>query len=101
MRRRDIAVSKKKEKEEKPRWKFFWKNLTGFGRLARMAMGGALIYMATQSEEDKGPKMPMLAGGICLLVVGLIGWDSTRAIFKRPTKKAYLRHYPETETVEE
>jgi hypothetical protein len=101
VRRRGITVSKKKEKEEKPKWKFFWKNLSGFGRLGRMVLGGVLIYLATQSDEDEGPKMPLLAGGICLLVVGLLGWDSTRALFKRPTKKAFLRHYPETETAEE
>ena len=94
-------MSKKKEKEEKPKWKFLWKNLGGFGRLTRMALGGVLIYLGTQSKEDEGPKMPLLVGGIGLLVVGLLGWDSTRALFKKPTKKAFLRHYPETEAVEE
>jgi hypothetical protein len=100
-RRRYLAVSKKKEKAEKPRWKFRWRNLTGFGRLARMALGGVLIFLGTQSEGDEGPKMPLLASGVVLLVLGLIGWDSTRAIFKRPTRKAYLRHYPETEAAAE
>jgi hypothetical protein len=100
-RRRDLAVSKRKEKAEKPKWKFRWRNLTGIGRLARMALGGALIFMATQSQDDEGPKMPLLAGGILLLVLGLLGWDSTRALFKRPTRKAFLRHYPEEEAAEE
>lgn len=94
-------MSKKKEKAEKLKWKFRWRNLTGVGRLARMALGGVLIFLGTQSEGDESPRMPLLAGGIVLLVLGLLGWDSTRAIFKRPTSKAFLRHYPEEEAAQE
>lgn len=86
----------KKEKKEKKRWKFFWKNVAGLGRLNRLVAGAAMIYAATQMKDDPEKAAPLAAFGAYLIVVGgLLGWCSLRALFKRPTKRARLRHYPE------
>ena len=88
----------KKQKKEKKRWKFLWKNVGGLGRLNRIAAGAALLYGASKLKDDP-EKAAVLAGfGTYLIVIGgLLGWCSLRAVCKKPTKRARLRHYPETE----
>lgn len=83
-----------KGKADKPKWKFFWKNVDGLGRLNRMGAGAALIFLATQNKE-KGPNPFLLGFGAYLIFVGFLRWCSLRAIFRKPTKRAFLRHYPE------
>jgi Protein of unknown function (DUF2892) len=87
----------KKQKAEKKKWKFFWKNVTGLGRLLRLGAGAALVY-AGQQAEDENQKMMMTGFGAYLIVFGgLLGWCSLRALLHKPTKRARLRHYPEGE----
>lgn len=93
-------MSKKQKKAARPDWKFFWKNVDGLGRLNRMAAGAGLIYLAGKmkdgSESSAGPNATLLtAFGVYLLVVGFLRWCSLRALFKKPTRKAFKRHYPE------
>jgi hypothetical protein len=95
--RRGLILSKKK-KEKKPEWKFFWKNVDGLGRINRMAAGAALLALAFQNK-DEGPNPLMLCAGVYLLVVGFLRWCSLRALLRKPTKRAYLRHYPEAAEV--
>ncbi len=84
-----------KKKAKKPRWKFFWKNVDGLGRINRMAAGAALIYLGTKMK-DEGPRATLLtAFGVYMLVVGFLRWCSLRALLRKPTKKAFKRHYPE------
>jgi Inner membrane protein YgaP-like, transmembrane domain len=86
---------RKKSEADKPKWKMFWKNVDGLGRLNRLVAGAAIIYLALQDKE-KGPN-PLLVGfGAYLIVVGgLLQWCSLRALLKKPTKRAFRRHYPE------
>jgi hypothetical protein len=88
----------KKQKKEKKRWKFLWKNVGGLGRLNRIAAGAALLYGASKLKDDP-EKAAVLAGfGTYLIVIGgLLGWCSLRALLHKPTRRARLRHYPETE----
>jgi Inner membrane protein YgaP-like, transmembrane domain len=88
-------VHHNKGKAEKPEWKFMWKNVDGLGRLNRLVAGVVIIYLATQNKE-KGSN-PLLVGfGAYLIVVGgLLKWCSLRALLKKPTRRAFLRHYPE------
>ena len=95
MRRRYGAVSNKKENAEKPEWKFFWKNVNGLGRINRMAAGAALIVLANQNK-DKGPNPLLIGFGAYMMFGGFLQWCSLRALFKKPTKRAFLHHYPET-----
>jgi hypothetical protein len=86
----------KKEKKEKKRWKFFWKNIGLGGRLNRLAAGAAMIYAATQMKEDPEKAAGLAAfGGYLVVVGGLLGWCSLRALLRKPTKRARRRHYPE------
>mgnify|MGYP000969251962 CR=1 FL=1 len=85
-----------KKKKEKKRWKFLWKNVGGLGRLNRLAAGAAMIFAATRMKDDPEKAAPLAAFGAYLVVVGgLLGWCSLRALFKKPTKRALRRHYPE------
>lgn len=87
-------MSKKSKKAAKPKWKFFWKNVDGLGRINRMAAGAGLIYLANKMK-DEGPQATLLtAFGVYLLVVGFLRWCSLRALFKKPTRRAFKRHYP-------
>ena len=69
----------KKQKKEKKRWKFLWKNVGGLGRLNRIAAGAALLYGASKLKDDP-EKAAVLAGfGTYLIVIGgLLGWCSLR-----------------------
>lgn len=86
---------KKKETEKGPKWKFFWKNVGGLGRLNRLVAGVVFIFLAVRDKES-GPNHLLLGFGLYLVIVGgLLRWCSLRAALKKPTKRAYLRHYPE------
>lgn len=91
-------MSRKKKKEEKVKWKFLWKNVGWFGMLLRVASGAALIAAAAglAGEDDQKAQMLSVMGGI-FIVEGLLRWCSLRALFKRPTKRAFRRHYPEAD----
>lgn len=89
------AMSKKKKGREK--WKFLWKNLGCLGRLLRLGAGGALVYAGVNSEDDKQKKMMTGLGAYLIVFGGLLGWCSLRALLHKPTKRAYLRHYPVSE----
>jgi len=85
----------KKKKAKKPEWKFFWKNVDGLGRINRMAAGALFIFLAVRDKEA-GPNPLLLGFGLYLVIVGgLLRWCSLRALLKKPTKRASLRHYPE------
>ncbi len=86
----------RKPKKEKKKWKFFWKNVDGGGLLLRVAAGLALIGAAAQTSEDVQKAKFLGIAGAYLVVVGLLRWCSLRALLKKPTKRAFLRHYPET-----
>ena len=85
----------KKEKDVKHEWKFFWKNVDGLGRINRMAAGALFVYLASTMKEKNSNAVFLAGPGIYLLVVGFLQWCSLRALFRKPTKRAYLRHYPE------
>jgi len=88
-------VHHNKEKAEKPKWKIYWKNVDGLGRLNRLVAGAVIIFLATQNKE-KGPNPLLIGFGAYLIVVGgLLRWCSLRALLKKPTKRAFLRHYPD------
>jgi len=88
----------KKAKKEKKRWKFLWKNVGGLGRLNRIAAGVALLYGASKMKDDTEKAAAMVGFGTYLIVIGgLLGWCSLRAVCKKPTKRAFRRHYPDTE----
>ena len=89
-------MSNKKEKAEKPRWKLVWKNVDGLGRINRMAAGAGLLYLASRMKEEGGLNAMLLGGfGAYLMLFGFLRWCSLRALFKKPTRRAFLRHYPE------
>jgi len=83
------------KKKEKKKWKFFWKNIGGLGRLNRMIAGIALIAAAALSREDKMKSTALAGTGVVFLVDAYLAWCSLRALLKKPSKRAYLRHYPE------
>jgi hypothetical protein len=88
-------MSKKKEAGlEKPEWKFFWKNVDGLGRINRMGTGAALIFAGSQMKDSQKAALLVLPG-VYLLTVGFLRWCSLRALFRKPTKRAFRRHYPE------
>jgi len=88
----------KKQKKEKQRWKFLWKNVGGLGRLNRIAAGAALLYAASKMKDDPEISAALMAfGGYLIVIGGLLGWCSLRALLHKPTKRARRRHYPETE----
>lgn len=85
-------------KKAKKRWKFLWKNVGGLGRLNRIAAGAALLYGASKLKDDPQKAAALEGFGTYLILIGgLLGWCSLRALFKKPTERAFLRHYPETE----
>ena len=94
-------MGRKKEKEEveveleeEEEWHFFWKNIGWFGMLLRVLGGVAIIMWARSNKED--PKaMAATVYGASMIFDGLCRWCSLRAILKKPTKRAYRRHYPE------
>ncbi len=86
----------RKKKEEKPKWKFFWKNVGPLGMLWRIALGIGLVMAARNMKDDTTKSMAMTIAGVFVAIEGLMRWCSLRAIFRRPTKRAFLRHYPET-----
>jgi len=82
------------EPEEEEEWHFFWKNIGWFGMLLRVLGGVAIIMWARSNKED--PKaMAATVYGASMIFDGLCRWCSLRAILKKPTKRAYRRHYPE------
>ena len=82
------------ELEEEEEWHFFWKNIGWFGMLLRVLGGVAIIMWARSNKED--PKaMAATVYGASMIFDGLCRWCSLRAILKKPTKRAYRRHYPE------
>jgi len=86
----------KKEKKEKKKWKFFWKNVCGLGRLNRIVAVVAMLYGASKMKDDMPKSAALAAFGTYLIVIGgLLGWCSLRATLHRPTKCARRRHYPE------
>lgn len=92
-------MGRKKEKEEEEveeeeKWRFFWKNINGLGMLIRVLGGIALIMWARSNEEEPMAKAAS-AYGITMIIDGLLRWCPMRAVFKRPTKRAHRRHYPE------
>jgi len=88
----------KKQKKDKKRWKFLWKNVGGLGRLNRIAAGIALLYGASKLKDDPQKAAALAGFGTYLIVIGgLLGWCSLRALFRMPTRRARSRHYPETE----
>ena len=88
-------MSKKKEAGlEKPEWKFFWKNVDGLGRINRMGAGAALLIAASQIKDKQKAALLALPGAY-MLTVGFLRWCSLRALLKKPTKRAFRRHYPE------
>lgn len=85
-----------KAKKKNVKWRFFWKNVGGLGRLNRLAAGIAALALASQMKEDQKNAAALAAFGMYLAVVGgLLGWCSLRALLKRPTKRAFRRHFPE------
>lgn len=88
-------MSKKKEAGlEKPEWKFFWKNVDGLGRINRMGAGALLIFAASRMKDNQKAALLILPGAY-LMTVGFMRWCSLRALIGKPTKRAFLRHYPE------
>lgn len=85
-------MGKKKEKEK---WKFFWKNIDGLGRFNRLMVGLGLIAAAAMSREDKLKSAALGLAGVVFLVDAYLAWCSLRALLKKPSKRAYRRHYPE------
>jgi hypothetical protein len=94
-------MGKKKEKEEveveleeEEEWHFFWKNIGWFGMILRV-LGGIAIIMWARSKEEDPKAMAATAYGVWMIIDGLCRWCPLRAIRRRPTKRAYRRHYPE------
>jgi hypothetical protein len=92
-------MGRKKEKEEekeveKEEWKCCWKNIGGLGMLLRVLGGVALIMWARSNKEDPKAKAASIYG-VTMIIDGLCRWCPLRAIRRRPTKRAYHRHYPE------
>ncbi|MBU1670357.1 MAG: DUF2892 domain-containing protein [Actinobacteria bacterium] len=86
----------RKSRKEKKKWRFYWKNVNGLGRLLRIAAGAAFLYAASQMKDDQTTAGALGLFGIYLIVVGgLLRWCSLRALLHKPTKRAYLKHYPE------
>jgi carbon starvation protein CstA len=85
------------KRKEKKKWKFFWKNIGGLGRLNRMIAGIALIAAAALSREDKMKSAALAGTGAVFLVDAYLAWCSLRALLKKPSKRAYLRHYPKAD----
>jgi len=91
-----VTQMSRKSKPGKKKWKFFWKNVNGLGRLLRVGLGLAFIAgAAVTAEEDAKTARLLGAAGAYLVFVGMLRWCSLRALLKKPTKRAYLRHYPE------
>jgi hypothetical protein len=82
------------ELEEEEEWHFFWKNIGWFGMLLRV-LGGVAIIMWARSNKEDSKAMAATVYGASMIFDGLCRWCSLRAILKKPTKRAYRRHYPE------
>lgn len=87
----------KKKAEEKPKWKFCWKNVGWFGMLLRIGMGIALLAAAKSAGDDKKKAGALGLLGLMEIKFGLLRWCPLRAIRKKPTKRAFRRHYPEAD----
>lgn len=90
-------MGKKKEAAEKVEWKFFWKNVDGLGMLLRVGAGIAFLAAARMSKDDKKRASLLTVLGVMEVAFGLLKWCPLRALRGKPTKRAYLKHYPEAE----
>lgn len=87
----------KRRKERK--WRFYWKNIGGLGRLNRLVAGVASLAAAARlQDENKGAALGLAVMGADLLFAALLGWCPARALLRRPTRRAYRRHYPPAES---
>ena len=85
-----------KARKEKKKWKLLWKNVSVLGRLNRIAAGAGAIALASRMKDDEQKAMLLTGFGVYLIVIGgLLGWCSLRALLKAPTKRAFRRHYPD------
>jgi len=80
---------KKKEKELK--WRFYWKNIDGLGRLNRLVGGLLLLALSWSVKDDRKKAVPAFLMGLDLIVAGLLKWCPLRAFLKRPTWMARRR----------
>lgn len=87
----------RKKKAEKPKWKFFWKNVDGLGMLLRVGAGIALLAAAKMSSDDKKRASILGVLGLMEIKFGLLKWCPLRALRGKPTKRAFLKHYPEAD----
>lgn len=81
----------------KKKWRFFWKNVDGLGMLNRLAAAALLFVIAYMIKDDEIKAGLLAAWGLAFFFDGLTRWSPYRALLKWPTRRAYLRHYPETE----
>jgi hypothetical protein len=91
-------MGRKKKEEEieevEEKWRFFWKNIGLLGMLLRV-LGGVAIIMWARSQEDNPLAMPATIYGASMILDGLCRWCPLRAVRRKPTKRAYRRHFPE------
>jgi hypothetical protein len=85
-------MGRKKEKKEK--WRFWWKNIGGLGRINRLLAGVALLGLAWVIQDDKKKSAFAALMAADMLIAALLKWCPARAFLKWPTKRARLRHYP-------
>ena len=84
------------KKKKKKKWRFFWKNIGCLGRLNRLVAGAGLIAAAYMAKDEEEGIALLLAGwGAAFIFDGLMRWSVWRAIFRRPSKSAYRKRYPE------
>lgn len=89
-------MAKKALQEKNQPWKRRWKNVGWFGRLNRLVAGVALLYGAGKMKDNVPASGALAAfGGYLVVVGGLLGWCSLRALLKKPTGRAFRRHYPD------
>lgn len=83
-------------KKKGKKWRFFWKNFGNMGRLLRLATGAGLMAAASAiKEEDEFWALLLAAWAGAFFFDAIMKWSPYRALLRWPTRKAFLRHYPE------
>lgn len=81
-----------KKNEEK--WRFYWKNIDGLGRINRLIIGALAIAGAVAMKDEPKKALFLVIMGVDFLMAALLQWCPLRAMLRMPSRRAYRRHYP-------
>jgi hypothetical protein len=81
-------------KRNEVKWRFYWKNIDGLGRINRVLMGLLALAGAYTMKDDPKKAMFLVIMSMDFFFAALLGWCPGRALLKMPSRKAFRKHYP-------